>query len=334
MRFIHVQRSAIVVVDLAAIRRRLQIELRSRRERQIDIAGARVHFDLRYSLAGPQLDVPEVQRHVDRLADIRKLHMARPRVHAHGSYHVVGRQFPGYHVYLAGKFLQVQRDLYVLITQRLRQIAELHLSHICSADRYLAADVLQFDILPAALQIDAALHADRPNDIALAQVDAHAAANVFQPHAGIVAGNIHFAIHILDIEIAQPSVRFNRRARQDRDLQLGRRPHAVAHAILVGANDHLVALLHQFERRFLVGAVGLAWLEVAEWLAPARLYGRRVRHAGDFRVPAEILDQHAAALRTGLLRPRQRVVEALAHVDYHASPCATGREPVGVLTRA
>ena len=67
---------------------------------------------------------------------------------------------------LAWQLLDIECDLWIFITQRLRQIAKLNLTHIGAAHRHLSSDVLKFDVLPAALEIHVALYVGRANDVA------------------------------------------------------------------------------------------------------------------------------------------------------------------------
>ena len=74
-------------------------------------------------------------------------------------------------------------------------------------------------------------------------IDVDCAADVLEAHARIVAVDIHRAAYILDVKISEPSVRFDGRPHWHRDLQIGIHPGAVAHAVLIGAHDDLIALL-------------------------------------------------------------------------------------------
>ncbi len=126
-------------------------------------------------------------------------------------------------------------------------------------------------IVAPAFQLHAALDVHRADDVARARIDLHVAAQVLQPHARVVARDVHVAVDALNVEIAIAPVRFDRRSRGNGNIQIGIGLHAVAGLILIGPHDDLVALLDQIERRLLVGAVGVGLLEGANGFLSAGL---------------------------------------------------------------
>ena len=75
----HPERIAILVMSFSLICRQLQFELRGRRHRQIDVARFGPHVHLGYSpFPRPQLDIAALQVQLQRLREIRNLHVARP----------------------------------------------------------------------------------------------------------------------------------------------------------------------------------------------------------------------------------------------------------------
>src|SRR5271166_2726587 len=201
---------------------------------------------------------------------------------------------------LSRQLLETEGIHWIVPAHGLFQVTQLNFADVRAVGRHGSGDVLQFHVVAAAFQIHVAFDVHRADDVALARLHAHVAADAFQAHSGVVAVNVDAAADVRYVEIAIPAVGFDGRTGRDRNIQVGGGLHAIADFVLVGADDNLAVLGDQLERGLLVGAIGVGLLERANGFLAAGLDRGGVRAAGDFGVAAKALDHDAAISGTRL----------------------------------
>ena len=101
------------------------------------------------------------------------------------------------------------------------------------------------------------LDVDGANHFAASDFDPRIAADARDAHVGAVGDQFDVALDVAHFEVARAAARFDGHTARHGHFEIVGDPLVVGRAVLVGADQQAVALRHDFDRRVVVGAVGV-----------------------------------------------------------------------------
>src|SRR6266404_4542530 len=137
--------------------------------------------------------------------------------------------------------------------ERLGQVLELQVAAERAVHAHHSLNVLQLQVVAPARHFHRAAGIHYAHHVAALHVHFHAAADLAQPDAGVVAHDQDAARDIGDVVIAETAAAFNTRSARDRHFEVHRYLPLGRDALEVRPHEYAVALRHHFERALLVG---------------------------------------------------------------------------------